>query len=148
MTNPLDSLHDFYAPEPPAWMPQTIGWYCVFASAVIAALWLVVHEVRKWRLNRYRREALKELETLKVVELSALLKRTALSAWPREAVASLSGMEWLNFLDETVRGGEFLVAPGNQIENLAFLKANLNAEDERQLRGLTAKWIRSHRVRA
>jgi len=148
MTSPLDALHGFYEPAPPTWVPQTAGWYCVFAAAAIAAIWIVVRSIRKWVFNRYRRDALRELQTMKVKELSALLKRTALSAWPRTKVASLSGRAWLGFLDGTLSGGGFLTAPGNQIEDVAISQVNLSSEEERQLRDLVAKWIRSHRVHA
>jgi hypothetical protein len=148
MTSPINMLHGFYEPSPPAWTPQTVGWYCMFAVIAIAAIWILVCAIHRWMFNRYRRAALKELETLTVVDFSVLLKRTALSVWPREKVASLSGAEWLQFLDNKLRGGGFLVTPGNQIENMAFGEANLSAEDEKRLRELTAKWIRSHRVRA
>ena|ERR1700761_798818 len=148
MTNSIDNLHGFYEPAPTTWMPQTVGWYCMFAVVAIASIWILVCGIRRWLFNRYRREALKELETLMVMDFSVLLKRTALSVWPRERVASLSGAEWLQFLDEKLRGGGFLIAPGNQIEDLMFSEADLSVEDEKQLRELTAKWIRSHRVRA
>ncbi len=148
MTNPLDPLHGFSEPALPSWMPQTMGWYCVFGIVAIAAIWALVHMIRRWIFNRYRREALKELETLKVAEYSALLKRTALSVWPREKVASLSGVDWVRFLDRSARGGGFLATPGNQIEDVAMSNESVSPEDERQLRELTAKWIRSHRVRA
>ena len=46
MTGPLNSLHGFYEPVPPAWVPQTIGWYCVFAAAAIAAAWFAVGAFR------------------------------------------------------------------------------------------------------
>ena len=97
MTAPLDTLHGFYEPPPPAWTPQTVAWYCVFALAAIAATCALVWMIRKRIRNRYRREALHELETTRADGFSALLKRTALSAWPRDEVASLSGAHGCNF---------------------------------------------------
>lgn len=148
MTTPLDKLHGFYQPAPPPWTPQTIGWYCAFAIVAIVVVWIFAQAIGGWLRNRYRREALHELPSLKSNEFSALLKRTALSAWPREKVASLSGMEWIRFLNSTLRSGGFLDAPGNHIEDLAFHPAELSVEEEQQLRALAAKWIRRHRVRA
>jgi hypothetical protein len=58
-------------------MPQTIGWYIVFALAAAAVIWMAVHSVRKWFANRYRRDALRELPLLPPEQISALLKRTA-----------------------------------------------------------------------
>lgn len=80
MRAPLDSLHGFYEPKPPAWTPQTAGWYCVFAVVALAALWIAAKFIQRWRRNRYRREALNQLEALPASEFSTLLKRTALSA--------------------------------------------------------------------
>jgi H+/Cl- antiporter ClcA len=148
MTAPLDKLHEFYEPTPPAWTPQTVGWYCAFALAAIAAAWALVWIMRKRLRNRYRREALHALETTKADGFSALLKRTALSAWPREEVASLSGSTWLHFLDHAMSGSGFLTPPGNRVEAIAFGLADISAEDEAALRELTARWIRRHRVRA
>ena len=74
MSGPLDKLHDFYQPLPPAWTPQTIGWYVLFAVAGLVVLWLVVHTVRRWFRNRYRREALHELALLPAEQFSTLLK--------------------------------------------------------------------------
>ena len=41
MNGPLNKLHDFYQPPPPAWTPQTAGWYVVFSVIGLLILWLV-----------------------------------------------------------------------------------------------------------
>lgn len=148
MNAPLDKLHDFYQPVPPSWIPQTAGWYIVFAVAGIALIWIAVREFRRWNRNRYRREALRELSNVSIEQISALLKRTALAAWPREHVASLSGNAWLAFLNKTAAEAKFQQSPGNRIEDLALQTATLSAEEERQLRHLAETWIRRHRVQA
>ncbi len=144
----LDNLHDFYQPPPPAWTPQTIGWYFLFAIAGLLLLWAVAHLIRAWLANRYRREALNELALLPPEQFSALLKRTALTAWPREKVASLNGPPWVTFLDASTRAPLFQTAPANRIEELALKPANLSSEDEEALRQTVATWIRRHRVQA
>ena len=148
MSAPLDKLHDFYQPPPPAWTPQTLGWYVLFAIAGLLVLWLTVHLVRRWFANSYRREALRELPLLQPDEFSALLKRTALAAWPRERVASLSGPKWLKFLDHATGDESFGYLSADQIEELAFRPETLSHEDEQVLRGIVASWIRRHRVQA
>jgi Domain of unknown function (DUF4381) len=145
MRAPLDSLRDFYQPPPPSWRPQTIGWYVVFTIAALLLLWLVIHLVRRWRADRYRREALRELEHVESTQLSALLKRTALSAWPREEVASLSGASWLKFLDGTMHKPLFDNAPENCIEELALSRTTLSNEEEAALRNAAHTWIKHHR---
>jgi hypothetical protein len=146
MTASLDKLHDFYQPPPPAWTPQTIGWYVVFAVIALLAMWMTIHTLRRWLANRYRREALRELALLQPEQFSTLLKRTALSAWPRDRVASLSGDTWLKFLNESAKSNSFQQTPGNRIEEIALRSATLSSEDEHTLRKITAEWIRRHRV--
>lgn len=148
MTAPLDKLHDFYQPPAPAWTPQTAAWHVVFAVAALLVLWLVIHFVRRRYAGRYRRAALRELALLPAEEFSTLLKRTALAAWPREEVASLSGDAWLDFLNKSAGSEAFHQAPGNRIEEIALRPAALSSEDERELRRLAAEWIRRHRVQA
>ena len=148
MSGPLDKLHDFYQPPPPAWTPQTIGSYVVFGIFGIAVMWLTIHYFRRWLRNRYRREALRELALLPPEQFSTLLKRTALAVWPRERVASLSGQAWLGFLDETGGSDGFVQSPGNRIEEIALRQMTLARDDEQALRAITAEWIRRHRVPA
>jgi Domain of unknown function (DUF4381) len=146
MSASLSKLHDFYQPPPPAWIPQTAGWYVVFALAGIAILWLAVYSLRRWLNNRYRREALRELALLPPEQFSSLLKRTAITAWSRENVASLSGEAWVNFLNASTAGDLFQRAPGNSIEDLALRPTTLSDGDKDELRKITAEWIRRHRV--
>ena len=144
----LDKLHDYYQPAPPAWTPQTIGWYVLFGIVALLLLWVAIHAIRRWLVNRYRREALRELAIVTPDQFSALLKRTALAAWPREKVASLSGDAWLKFLSDAGATESFRSAPGNRIEELALRAGSPSIEDEQILRTTVAEWIRRHRVQA
>jgi Domain of unknown function (DUF4381) len=146
MSAPLDRLHDFSQPAPPAWTPQTIGWYVLFAIVGLLLLWLTVRTIRQWLANRYRRAALHKLAFLPPVQFSALLKSTALVVWPRARIASLTGAAWLEFLNKSGPDELFTTAPGNRIEEIALQPATLSSEDEQKLRQLTAEWVRRHRV--
>ncbi|MGO6985758.1 DUF4381 domain-containing protein [Rhizobium leguminosarum] len=107
----LRSLHDIVVPAPVSWWPQTWGWAVVAALLVFAALLVTLRRIKRYRANAYRREALTLLEGVAdklqhpatrpdaIRELAEVLKRTALAAWPRDEVASLSGDGWVRFLD-------------------------------------------------
>jgi hypothetical protein len=140
----LSKLHDFYRPPPPSWMPQTAGWYALLALLCIFGIWLIARAVARWLSNRYRREALTQLQNAPVNQFSALLKRTAMTVWPREEVASLSGEEWLSFLSGSSGLDEFKSAPGNLIEHVAIAQQSLTADDEQRLRQLASEWVRTH----
>jgi Domain of unknown function (DUF4381) len=144
----LSKLHDFYYPPPISWKPQTIGWYTLFAVLALALMWFAYHAVRRWHHNRYRRLALKELPNTPPELLSALLKRTALAAWPRDTIASLTGSRWLAFLTRTSSLDSFQHLPGSHIEEIALSPTPRSPDEERRLRDLAAKWIRRHRVQA
>jgi hypothetical protein len=144
----LDKLHGFYQPPPVPWTPQTLGWYIVFGILALLVVWLTIWKIRNWRRNRYRREALRELTSASPEQLSGLLKRTALAAWPREHVASLSGDKWIDFLVESSDIPSFRENPGRLIEQIAFASASLSSEDETVLRDLSKRWVRRHRVQA
>ncbi|HEY4165555.1 MAG TPA: DUF4381 domain-containing protein [Reyranella sp.] len=115
MSDPADlsNLRDIVVP-PAVWLwPPAPGWWVVGAACVVAAGFAVAAAVRHWQRNAYRREALRALDSADDRDISAILKRAALAAFPREQVASLNGAAWLAFLDRTggtVFGGTALLA--------------------------------------
>jgi hypothetical protein len=142
----LDKLHDFYQPPSPSWMPQTIGWYVAFGLLFLLAVWVAWHLFARWQHNRYRREALRELEQADLSGIPALLKRTALAAWPREEVAALSGEPWLGFLE--AGAAEFSPSGfGRVLLDLDYRGASLTPQEENAIRQAAVNWIRRHRVR-
>jgi hypothetical protein len=144
MTAPLDQLHDFYQPPPPSWHPQTVGSYVTLSIVAMLLIALLVFLWHCWRRNRYRREALRVLAHTDVRRISELLKRTALSAWPRVQVAVLTGPAWLTFLNTSANQAPFDSTIANQLEAMAFSAAEPSREDESALRSAAALWIRHH----
>ncbi len=106
----LRSMHDIVLPESVSWLPQTWGWLLMAAVIVVGTVIATLRWVRRYRANAYRREALAMLDSIRelleqpstqsegVRRLGELLKRTALAAWPRSKVASLSNGDWVGFL--------------------------------------------------
>lgn len=109
----LNLMHPLVMPPPVSWAPQTPGWW-ILKGWLIGLVWVLgTGAYRKYRHNRYRREALAELERIAVRcenqpdrcagEIAELVKRTALAAFPREQVAGLFGQDWAAFLVRTGR---------------------------------------------
>jgi hypothetical protein len=124
---------------------------------------LLVLGLRHWLRNRYRHEALAELARLEplladasqralaLASLAALLKRTAISAWPRERVASLTGTEWQAFLDCTGETGFFGNGGGTRLEVAAYDPRGVGKMNEGEVAEMIAHakhWLRHHRVTA
>ena len=125
---------------------------------ICLGVWLVSEAVLRWWHNRYRSAALQELAKLDeskaaadpiryVGSLNAILKRTALVAWPREQVAALSGESWIAFLTESGGAGnpgrDQAIAWTNIVWEPARLR-QLNQSDLDQLGDLVRAWIRHH----
>lgn len=158
----LDRLHDLVVPQPTSWWPPAPGWYWVLGFLLLAAIVIFVRLVLSWQRNRYRRDALSELKRKQlafddpnrrataIAWLAELLKRTALSAWPRETVASLTGSSWLSFLDQSANTKSFSEKHGDLLEAISYnpRAANSLSETEtRELVRLARHWVKHHRVK-
>ena len=156
----LEALRPNHLPDPVTWWPPAPGWWltaCILLVCVVTAAFLLY---RHYSRNRYRRAALKESEHIAacqesnedshalVSDLNRLLKRVALSAWPRETVAALHGNEWLDFLDKTSRSNDFTTGPGQVFGDTRFAPGEhtLNQSEINQLQRLVERWIRKHHV--
>jgi hypothetical protein len=163
MTDPgsLQNLNDILEPAAVGFWPPAPGVWLVVA---LVLLWVIAVVVTLWfrfRQNAYRRAGVRELGNIRlrmdtpdgrksaVQELSALLKRVALTAFPRKEVAALSGDEWLAFLDASSGGGWFSSHPGSLLAETAYRPSNFSMEvsdrEINELFHLTEKWIQRHR---
>ena len=113
----LQGLQELPLPAPVSYAPQSIGWLLV-AVLLLAAIMLIVWAAwRRYRRERYRRNALRELAAIEsglasgpsdplqraamLAAIACLLKRTSLEIAPRDEVAALTGDAWLAFLRRT-----------------------------------------------
>ena len=150
----LDNLRDIVLPAPVPWLPPAVGWRLVFAAVAAALLVGSWRAFLRWRANAYRREALRELRRLETssggapaktaADLSALMKRAALAAYPRDTVADLTGPQWLAFLDSTAGTTHFTGGPAKVMCALACGDARGPANLE-SLFAAARRWLRKHR---
>jgi hypothetical protein len=155
----LDRLHDLVAPAPVPWWPPAPGWYWVLGAALVVLLALLVRAFIRWQHNRYRREALAELERHETVlenpdrraanllALAELMKRTAITAYSREKVAALTGADWFAFLDRSAQSSSFGAGLGSTWQKAIYDPPTAAAFDRAKMRELTAAirhWIRNH----
>jgi hypothetical protein len=146
-TTLIDLLNELVEPpEPPpvAMTPETWGWAVLAALLALALAWLAWRAWRRWRANAYGRAALAELATAgdDPATIAEILRRTAFAAWPRERVASLTGRDWLAFLDST-GGGGFSDGPGAALVEAPYRDGDAPVPG---LGEIAARWVRRHRV--
>ena len=158
----LDRLHDLVLPPPVPWWPPAPGWYWIIGLLFAGGVVLLVGSFLRWQHNRYRREALHELarewEALRnpasrpdaLATVDALLKRAALTAFPRTQVAELTGAPWIDFLTRTGRSGTLTPEQGSTFEHLVFDPRAATAVDEAQTEEFAIcahEWLAHHRAR-
>lgn len=146
MADPADlsNLRDLALPPEVSLWPPAPGWWIVATAGLVAAAVLSTAAVARYRGNAYRREALRQLDTVDPAGISTILKRAALAAWPREQVAALTGAAWLAFLDRTGRTTAFTDGAGRHIETLAFGGA-IDPASADAARAAAKAWVRRHR---
>lgn len=158
----IDQLQELPLPAPPfSYVPQTWGWLAVLLVVMVLASWWVVRRWLRWQRDRYRREALAQLDRLELAlsdppqrlqalrELPVLLKRVALSSGDRAAAAALSGAQWQRFLTEHIRAPLpdnfaarlFTLAYAPDAEVQGMTHAEINA-----LFTVSRHWIEAHHV--
>ncbi|TNF91445.1 MAG: DUF4381 domain-containing protein [Gammaproteobacteria bacterium] len=140
----LQRLEPIAEPAPVSLWPQTAAW--VWAGLVL--LLILAWGLRRWlltrRANAYRRAALAEIAASDrdPVKLAAILRRTALAAFPRTRVAGLHGEDWLEFLDRSYGGQGFCNGPGRALASIPYSETEIPPD----LEPLVVEWIKQHRA--
>lgn len=128
--DPLAQLKDIHMPDPISWWPPAPGWWVVGVIALGLMLWTTWRIIRYWRKTAFKRAALCELKNLRrrggdpqhlLTDLSILLRRVALVAFPAEDVASLHGKDWLAFLDRSGRTQAFSLGVGHYLASAPYV---------------------------
>lgn len=157
MTDPLAQLRDIHLPEPASFWPLAWGWWLLLGVLVCALLGGVYVLIQRRRKNRYRLLAEAELEhALRrwqehtdpahyLQELTIILRRTALSAFPGQGLAGVQGLDWLMFLDATLPGsqGDFCQGVGRVLLDGPY-QPHPQVEVA-ELHQLAQRWVRQHK---
>ena len=147
-------LRDIHAAAAPTFWPPAPGWWLL--AVVLLALLVVL---TLWALQRYRayqqqRQIMNELDRLNdcyskdnisayITEISTLLRRVALRRYARTRVASLTGPDWLRFLDDTGGDGGFEKGVGQVLEVGPYQSRSSDVPVEALL-VLVRRWVKKN----
>ena len=154
----IHGIDEIILPEAVSMWPSAPGWKVL---SIIILLWVLYRTVNwikyTWR-NRYRGEVLRQIDKIQkqsendinsvISILPHYLKVTALQAYPRHDVASLSGNEWLIFLDLHYAGPSFSKSVGKKLLTISYLPQEqwqISKEESRTLIKMSRQWIKKHK---
>lgn len=158
--SPLDQLADIHLPDAVSWWPLAPGWWALLALLVIAVIAFFVWR-HKTKQNNYRAQAQQQLDSIYanyqqsentaafLHEVSVLLRRVALTAYPNSFNASIKGQAWLDWLDhicpiDTKNPQSLFNSPcGEQLLTASYQKNP--TVDAAALYNLCCYWLAQHR---
>lgn len=134
-------LRDIHLPDTISWWPPAPGWWLLALLVVLVALIIprVIKYIKRKSLNKL---ALLELTNIEqtfnthknndqlVQDISVLLRRICLSYKPRQQVASLTGKDWIDYLNTMTENNYFSEQLGQTLLNAPYQKhAHFNADE-------------------
>ena len=146
-------LVDIHLPAPPDFWPPAPGWW-IAAALVIAllsyAFYKLFHYKKKRRQQQKVLNALSSFEqdlqtgngSEAIANINRLLRRLALMHYPRQQVASLTGAEWLGFLDTTGSTTAFTKGAGRILEDGPYIAQLPSNFDSKGLINVVKAWVK------
>jgi len=145
-------LRDIHLPPGPDWWPPAWGWWVLLAVGMALLAWFGPWLWRQFQLKRQRRQLLALLGQLErsgatvrgpefLAQISQLLRRIALTRYPHQDVAPLSGTDWLRFLDVSGGGGRFERGAGRVLAEGPYRPELTEPLDTSALVMLVREWI-------
>ena len=154
----LPQLQDIHLPVSPSFWPLAIGWWFLLSVAIFLLAWFFLTLYRKAKLKKRQKQMLAKFTQLEVklkqqpsnaaiAEINTLLRQLAINTYPREKIASLTGGDWLHFLDQSGKttnfskgAGRILIEAPYQQETATGLLENFNQDE---FLPLIKKWIKT-----
>lgn len=143
-------LKDIHIPETINWWPPAIGWWLLALLVILliaGGFWLVKRLTRKTAIKTAKKLLLgikqnTEIDNQqKLVELSKLIRRVAVTNLPRNKVAGLIGQDWLLFLDSSVKGSPFSDGIGRLLADAPYRNTSPSDDQISQLISLCQDWL-------
>jgi len=144
-------LRDIHLPAAINGWPPAIGWWLLLLLIPLTGLiiWLIYKKITTVSTLKSAENLLKlikqnitsdDLKTLQ--ELSIWLRRVSISVAPRHQVASLTGKEWLSYLDSSVEGQPFSKGVGQYLADAQYRQKMPANIDMMALIELCESWIK------
>jgi len=144
-------LKDIHLEGSPSFWPPAVGWWILLTLLIVAtvALFIAIRSKlrHKAKLRRQREKLLSKLKTYEekliknptseaIADINTLLRQLAINYYPRSSTSSLTGLDWLNFLDKSGNTTGFTKGAGRVLIDAPYQSGkpkNLNLDEFNQL---------------
>jgi hypothetical protein len=153
----LAKLKDIHLPSAVSWWPLAPGWWillALFLVMLVLVIYLYIRSQRKTSQEIIIEQSLQIFYQLQqqsltpkilIMELSELLRRTAISLYGRDEVANLAGNDWLQFLNKHGSTKAFTEGVGRALAEQPY-RPNVDYNRDALL-GLTNDWLKKQLLR-
>ena len=128
-------LQDIHLPAAADIWPLAIGWWILLALIVFIVGWLVIKLLQRTKRKKQQEKILAKFDILEeklrknpsnsiIAELNTLLRQLAITYYPRAEIASLTGADWLQFLDKSGNTHDFSRGAGRILIEAPYKKEN------------------------
>ena len=148
------ALRDIHLPDSALWWPPAPGWWILLFLIIVIAvsIYFFLRQRKKKRLSalymakqeleRIEKSFSSEKDKSKLIkQLSELIRRVSISVFHRNESASLTGKEWLLFLDDLMGDDSFSNGIGKVLIEAPYQAAP--TYDEQALLQLISNWMDS-----
>jgi len=143
-------LKDIHLPATIGWWPPAPGWWLSVVLSIFLFIFIAYLYKRLTRKNAIK-SAQKLLQHIKrqpidsrqtLTELSALLRRAAISTGNRNEIASLNGQAWLEYLDRTMPDAPFSQGVGRCLADAHYRPSSANDIHFDDLFAVCERWLK------
>jgi hypothetical protein len=128
----LSGLRDIHIPRPVSLWPLAMGWWgiLIFVISSVSYTLLKKHKSKPkniWKITKpelvriQKSYRIHRSEAQSCADLSMLIRRVVLLYYPRTDIASLTGEQWLKFLDNTTSNQDFSNGLGRWVVTAPYM---------------------------
>jgi len=152
--NPDESLqlHDIHLPTGADIWPLAFGWWLLLVILLISSALLLRSYLRQRQMRKHKTVILKEFEKLvntlrnnpsneSLAKVNTLLRQLAITRYPRSEIASLTGGDWLHFLDQSGNTHDFSKGPGRILIEAPYRSGKLQNLNLEEFTPMIRRWV-------
>jgi hypothetical protein len=145
-------LRDIHLPGSPDFWPLALGWWLFLSLFFFMLLWTIIKVRQRNRSKKKYQILLRRVTELEnqlrknpgnetLAEFNILLRQLAVAYYPRTEIASLTGGDWLNFLDQSGNTHEFSRGAGRILMDAPYQHGSLQNLNIDEFIPLIRSWI-------